>query len=252
MLNIQMHTSPFKFGWKVKSMNFILIIIWIIGITCFTLVGSLYARKYHKPDLLIGLYVTFILVSQILAAKISAFNLGFATFTGPSGVLVFSITYLLTDIVNEKFGRRETHKMIFIAFVSQVAMLFFLWLGTSFPPAPFWTLQKTWEQIFGVVPRITLASWVAFLISENVDAIIYQYFKKITKGKHLWTRNVFSSIPSLLLDSLIFIPLAFAGLMPLMPLIVGQTVLKWIVGLVNIPFMYLNKAILGREISNEK
>jgi uncharacterized integral membrane protein (TIGR00697 family) len=224
-----------------------------MGITSFTLLGSWYARKYNKPDLLIGLYVTFVLVAQILAVKVSAFNLGFTTLFVPSGVLVFSITYLLTDIVNEKFGRRETQKMIMIAFVSQVAMLFFFWLGIIFPPAPFWTLQKTWEQIFGIVPRITFASWVAFLISENFDAFIYQFFKKLTKGKHLWTRNAFSSIPSLLLDSLIFIPLAFAGVMPILPLIIGQTVIKWIVGLVNIPFMYLNKAILGKEvIKNEK
>lgn len=233
-------------------MNIFLIIIWIIGITCFTLIGSWYARKYNKPDLLIGLYVTFVLVSQILAAKVSAFNLGFMTFYGPSGVLVFSITYLLTDIVNEKFGRRETQKMILIAFISQIAMLFFFWLGTSFPPAPFWNLQSSWEQIFGIVPRITFASWVAFLISENFDAFMYQFFKKLTKGKHLWTRNVFSSIPSLLFDSLIFIPLAFFGTMPLLPLIIGQTAVKWIVGLINVPFMYLNNAIIGKEIRSEK
>lgn len=233
-------------------MNIFLIIIWIIGITCFTLIGSWYARKYNKPDLLIGLYVTFVLVSQILAAKVSAFNLGFMTFYGPSGVLVFSITYLLTDIVNEKFGRRETQKMILIAFISQIAMLFFFWLGTSFPPAPFWNLQSSWEQIFGIVPRITFASWVAFLVSENFDAFMYQFFKKLTKGKHLWTRNVFSSIPSLLFDSLIFIPLAFFGTMPLLPLIIGQTAVKWIVGLINVPFMYLNNAIIGKEIRSEK
>ncbi|KKR23811.1 MAG: Conserved hypothetical integral membrane protein [Candidatus Yanofskybacteria bacterium GW2011_GWD2_39_48] len=113
-------------------MNLLLIVFWIIGITSFTLLGSWYARKYNKPDLLIGLYVTFVLVAQILAAKISIFDLGFRTFYGPSGVLVFSITYLLTDIVNEKFGQKETQKMILIAFVSQVAMVFFFWLGTQF------------------------------------------------------------------------------------------------------------------------
>lgn len=223
-----------------------------MGITSFTLIGSWYAKKYKKPDLLIALYVTFILVAQILAAKVSAFNLGFKEFYGPSGVLVFSITYLLTDIVNEKFGRKETYKMVAIAFVSQVAMVFFLWLGTAFPPAPFWTLQETWQQIFGLIPRITLASWVAFLISENFDAYMFHLFKKITKGKHLWTRNVFSSIPALLLDSIIFIPIAFFGVMPLLPLIVGQTAVKWLVGLINIPFMYLNKAMLGKTTVYEK
>ena len=233
-------------------MHILLISVWIIGITAFTLIGSLYARKYNKPDLLIGLYVTFVLVAQILAAKISAFNMGFATFFGPSGVLVFSITYLLTDIVNEKFGRQETQKMILIAFVSQVAMLFFFWLGVLFPPAPFWTIQSTWKEIFGIVPRITLASWAAFLVSENFDAFMFHSFKRLTHGKHLWARNVFSSIPSLLLDSLIFIPLAFGGSMPLLPLIIGQTSVKWLVGLINVPFMYLNKAILGKEVKNEK
>jgi hypothetical protein len=223
-----------------------------MGITSFTLIGSWYAKKFKKPDLLIALYVTFILVAQILAAKVSAFNLGFREFYGPSGVLVFSITYLLTDIVNEKFGRRETHKMVAIAFISQVAMVFFLWLGTTFPPAPFWTLQEPWQQIFGLVPRITLASWVAFFISENFDAYMFHLFKKITKGKHLWMRNVFSSIPALLLDSIIFIPIAFFGVMPLLPLIVGQTAVKWLVGLINIPFMYLNKAMLGKTTVYEK
>jgi len=232
-------------------MSLILLLLWIVGITSFTVLGSWYARKFNQPDLLIGLYVTFVLVSQILASKVSAFDLGFTTFYGPSGVLVFSITYLFTDIVNEKFGRKTTHKMILIAFVSQIAMLFFLFLGTIFPPAPFWTLQDSWQQIFGVVPRITLASWIAFLVSENLDAYIYDLFKKITRGKHLWTRNVFSSIPSLLFDSLIFIPIAFAGSMPLLPLIIGQTAIKWIVGLINIPFMYLNKAILGEKNNHQ-
>lgn len=70
-------------------MSLTLLIFWIIGITSFTLLGSWYARKYNKSDLLIGLYVTFVLVAQVLAAKISAFDLGFNTFFGPSGVLVF-------------------------------------------------------------------------------------------------------------------------------------------------------------------
>src|SRR3989344_3224714 len=233
-------------------MSLVLLVFWIIGITSFTLLGSWYARKYNKSDLLIGLYIPFVLVAQVLAVKISVFDLGFNTFFGPSGVLVFSITYLLTDIVNEKFGRKETQKMILIAFVSQIAMVFFFWLGVKFPPAPFWTIQGTWEQIFNLVQRITIASWIAFMITENFDAYVYSWFKKLTKGRYLWTRNAFSSIPALLLDSLIFIPIAFLGAMPILPLIIGQTAIKWLVGLVNIPFMYLNKAILGEDKTEEK
>lgn len=174
-----------------------LLILWIVGITSFTLLGSWYAKKFNKPDLLIALYVTFVLSAQILAVKISEFNFGFKTFFVPSGVLVFSITYLLTDIVNEKFGKKETQKMIFIAFITQVAMVLFFWLGVKFPPAPFWHIQDAWQQIFGLVPRITIASWIAFLISENFDAIVFSWFKRITQGRYLWMRNAFSSIPAL-------------------------------------------------------
>ena len=225
-------------------MNILWIIIWAAAITAVTLAGSLYARRYKRPDLLIGLYVTFVLAAQVLAAKVAAFDLGFTEFYGPAGVIVFSVTFLLTDIVNEQFGRKETQKMIFIAFASQVAMVLFFWLGMKLPAAPFWELQGPWEQIFGMVPRITLASWVAFLVSENIDAWIYDRFKKLTKGKHLWMRNAFSSLPALALDSLIFVPIAFLGIFPIWPVILGQIVIKWLVGLVGVPFMYLNRAVL--------
>ncbi|HCC05599.1 TPA: hypothetical protein DEP58_04875 [Patescibacteria group bacterium] len=237
-------------------MSFIFLVIWVLAITSFTLLGSVYAKKVQKPDLLIALYVTFTLTAQLLAVKISTFDLGFTTLYGPSGVLLFSVTYLFTDIVNERFGRKETQRMIFIAFITQVAMVFFFWLSIQLTPAPFWTAQDMWATIFGTVPRITVASWIAFLITENIDAYVFSWFKAKTHGKHLWARNVFSSIPALTLDSLIFLPIAFAGVLPLWPLIVGQTTIKWLVGLLNIPFMYLNRLILDwdsivREMWNE-
>jgi uncharacterized integral membrane protein (TIGR00697 family) len=220
------------------------LILWVIGITSFTFFGSWYARKFDRSDALIALYVVFVAVSQITAAKIAQYNLGFITVEAPAAVLVYSVTYLFTDIVNERFGRREVHRMIFIAFVTQVAMVFFLWLATRLAPAPFWNKQQDWDAIISLVPRITMASWVAFLVSENLDAWIYDVFKKMTKGKYLWTRNAFSSIPALTVDTFLFITLAFAGTMPLWALIKGQLLTKWLVGLINIPFMYLNRWLI--------
>lgn len=221
------------------------LIVWAAVVTAVTLAGSWYARRYNRSDLLIALYVTFVLVAQVLAAKVAEFDLGaLGTWTGPAGAIVFAVTFLMTDIVNEKFGRRETHRMILIAFVTQLAMVLFFWLGTSLPPAGFWSLQEPWEAIFGLVPRITFASWVAFLISENFDAWVFDRFKRLTKGKHLWLRNAVSSLPALALDSLIFVPIAFLGVIPIWPVILGQVVVKWLVGVVGVPFMYLNRAVL--------
>lgn len=218
-----------------------------MGITSFTLLGAWYARRFERPDALIGLYVVFVALSQIVAAKVAKYDLGFVTVTAPAAVLIYSVTYLFTDIVNERFGRREVHKMILIAFVTQLAMVFFLWLGTELPPAPFWKDQKAWESIVGVVPRITVASWVAFLVSENLDAWVYDVFRRLTKGRHLWMRNAFSSVPALTLDTFLFISIAFWGRMPMIPLIQGQLYTKWLVGLINIPFMYFNRWLMFRR-----
>ena len=218
-----------------------------MGITSFTLLGAWYARRFERPDALIGLYVVFVALSQIVAAKVAKYDLGFVTVTAPAAVLIYSVTYLFTDIVNERFGRREVHKMILIAFVTQLAMVFFLWLGTELPPAPFWKDQKAWESIVGVVPRITVASWVAFLVSENLDAWVYDLFRRLTKGRHLWMRNAFSSVPALTIDTFLFISIAFWGRLPMIPLIQGQLYTKWLVGLINIPFMYFNRWLIFKR-----
>ncbi|RJQ16982.1 VUT family protein [Candidatus Woesearchaeota archaeon] len=228
-------------------MNALMILVWIAIITGFSFFGSWYARKYNKPDALIALYVAFVLISNIIAYKIAMFNFGFATFFATSATLVFAVTFLLTDIVNEKFGRKETQKMILIAFITQIAVALFIWLSIQLTPAPFWNDQDIFTKIIGFAPRIMIASWIAFLISENVDAYLFAWFKKITKGKYLWMRNAFSSLPSMALDTAIFVIIAFAGVQPLLPLMIGVLVIKWIVGIIDIPFMYFNRRIMYKN-----
>ncbi len=228
-------------------MNSLLIILWILVVTSFSLFGSWYVRKYGKADALIGLYVAFVLISNILAYKIASFKFGFLNFYATSATLIFAVTFLLTDIVNEKFGKRETQKMIFIAFITQIAVAFFIWLSISLDSAPFWQDQEIFEKILSFAPRIMFASWIAFLISENADAYIFAWFKKITQGRHLWARNIFSSIPAMALDSIIFTTIAFYGVQPLIPLMTGVILLKWFVGVIDVPFMYLNRKIMSRQ-----
>jgi len=210
------------------------------------LAGAYYARKKNQPDLLIAIYVVFLALSQIFAVKIAEFNLGFTTVYTTGASLIFAVTFLITDIVNEKFGRRETQRMIGFAFITQIIMVAFIYLVSKLAPAPFWPDQDAWIKIFGFVPRIVGASLVTFLISENFDALVFAWFKKITRGKFLWMRNAFSSIPALTLDTVLFVILAFSGTgIPLWPLMFGQFITKWTVGIIDVPFMYLNRLILG-------
>lgn len=218
----------------------------ILVITTFTIAGSYYARKFEKPDGLIALYVLFTTLSQIMAAKIATFDLIVVTVTAPAAVLVFAVTFLITDIVNEKFGQRQVHEMILITLVTQIAMMVFLYIGGALPPAPFWTEQDAWNKLLGAVPRIMFASWITFLVSENLDAWIFAVVKRKTKGRHLWARNVFSTVPALTVDTVIFVTLAFAGTgVPLWAIMTGQFVTKYLVSVLNIPFMYINRYVLG-------
>jgi uncharacterized integral membrane protein (TIGR00697 family) len=228
-------------------MDLLIIVLWICAITLFSCFGAYYAKKYNTPDALIGLYVAFVLISNIIAFKVVAYDFGFAIFFADAATLVFSVTFLLTDLVNEKFGRKETQKMILIAFVTQLAVNFFIWLALMMPSAPFWTYSDAFNTIFGFAPRLMIASWISFLICENVDAYVFDWFKKKTKGKQLWMRNVFSSLPAMFLDSIIFTTLAFYGVQPLFEMIIGLIAVKWLVGIINIPFMYLNRWIMYKK-----
>jgi len=228
------------------------IFLWIVIISAFTFIGSWYARKYERSDALIGLYVAFGIFSNIAATKTVSFDLGFAQVYAPAVVLIYAVTFLISDIVNEKFGLAETRRMILITFFSQIIIAFFSWLVITLPSAPFYTGQAALESLLGQVPRIVLASWVAFLASENIDASLYAWFKRLTGGRHLWMRNAFSSLPSMSLDSVLFITIAFYGTMPVVPLIIGQLVTKWLVGMIDVPFMYLNRWIMYRDTSYRK
>ncbi|MEO0074636.1 MAG: queuosine precursor transporter [candidate division WOR-3 bacterium] len=226
----------------------LIILIWVVTLIFASLSIPYYIRKYRRPDLAIAFYVLYLTLSQLMASKIASFNLIFTTFNAPAAVLIFPFTFQITDIVNEAFGRFEVHRMIFICFISQVLMTFFLLLATNLTPAPFWPHQVSWQNIISLVPRITLASWIAYLVSENLDAYLYATLKTLTRNRYLWLRNIFSDIPSLGVDSFIFVTLAFWKVMPIWPLIWGQLVLKWIIGVVDTPLMYLSRRVLYPKI----
>lgn len=219
-----------------------LVLVLISTSVCFF--WSWYVRKYKNPDAFIWLYVTIIVLSNIIAYKIAAFDFGFFTLFGPAATIFFSITFLVTDIVNEKFGRKETQKMIYIALFAQLITSIFVFIAINLNSAPFWTDQTNFQKILWSTPRIMLAGWTAFIISESMDAYIFSYLKNLTNWKYLWIRNIFSSIPSMAIDSTIFVTLAFYWITPLLPLIFWAMIIKWIVAVINIPFMYLNRYLM--------
>ncbi|MHA2400988.1 MAG: queuosine precursor transporter [Promethearchaeota archaeon] len=239
----------------------VILLVWLVVIFVSTIFISQYIKVQKREDVAIAFYVLFLTISQLLAAKIGDFSVGTFFITAPVAVLIFPFTFQITDMVNENFGQRATHRMIFIAFITQIFMTIFIWFGIEISSAPFWGFdfgsnpaetQRFWASFLGSTVRITAASWIAFLVTENLDALLYAKIKKLTKGRNLWIRNVLSDIPTLALDSLIFVSIAFGGLFSLdlfFSLIWGQILTKWFFGVIDTPFIYLSRGIVSDRIT---
>lgn len=187
---------------------------------------------------LASLFVTSLLVSNIVAGKLVALG----NLIVPAAVFIFPITFLVTDTVSEVWGKKEARSMVWLGFFMSLVMIAFLQLARVLPPAPFWEDQPAFEAILGAVPRIVAASMAAYLVSQLHDVWAFQFWRRLTRGKHLWLRNNLSTATSQLLDSAIFISLAFAGLVEphLLPgMIFSQFLVKLILAAVDTPFCYL-------------
>lgn len=227
-------------------------VIWIFSLFLSTITSSYYIRKTGKSDAIMAFYCVYLALSQIFAAKIGSFSFGFYIFTAPGAVMLYPFLYQLNDLSNEYFGEAETRKMIFIAFATQLFMILAIYLSISLPSFgyPQNVSESDWRNIFWSGIRITGASWTAFLASNNLDAWIYPRIKQLTGGRLLWLRNAGSDFISLTLDSLIFVPLAFYGTYPFSTiwiLILGQIGTKYFFGLVDTPFLYLSRYIVGEK-----
>jgi uncharacterized integral membrane protein (TIGR00697 family) len=166
---------------------------------------SLKPTKYY--DIILAIFVSFLLISNISAVKVIDIN-GFLT---DGGAILFPLTYIFGDILTEVYGYRYTRRAIWTAFsVMAIASLTFLIVGWL-PSSADWPNQSSWNAILGFVPRIVIASLIAFLVGQFVNAFILAKLKAKFGKEKLWIRLVGSTVVGELLDTTIFAVVAFAG-----------------------------------------
>jgi hypothetical protein len=212
---------------------------------------------------LTGFYVIYLAASQILATRIINFDLGFYSFYAPSAVFVYPFTAQVVDMINEVYGRRLTHIAILIAFVTQVLLVLFILMTKSLTAAPFFDYEQAWTSLFSQSIRVTGASWVSFMICSNLDAFVFDRLKRRFSNRELkfkldtsinpyvWIRSSVSDALDLTLDSVIFVTLAFYGVMPIVPLIIGQIVSKNIIGFIDNPwFVWYKRMLKNSNVGN--
>ncbi len=209
----------------------------LLTLSAVTLVVAL-AEKYGV-EIAIGIFAVLTVVANIIAVKLVTVG-GIVV---PAGVIVYSATFLITDVLDEIYGKEYGMKAVITGFVGNVVALLAIVTAIYWSPAPFAKdIAEAFVKIFKYTPRIVFASMVAYIISQTHDVYAFYFWKKKTKGKHLWLRNNASTIVSQFIDTCTFITLAFYGTVPigvLLNMIFGQYLIKVTIALMDTPFMYI-------------
>ena len=170
-------------------------------------------RRFRYFDFVMAAFVVILVLSNVIGAgKVATVDLPVVgTWVFGAGILFFPLSYVIGDVLTEVYGYARARRVIWAGFASVIFMALMSWVVVKLEPAPDWGNQAAYETIFGQVPRIVAASVVAFWAGEFVNSYIMARMKIWTKGKHLWSRTIGSTIFGQGVDSLIFYPLAFLG-----------------------------------------
>ncbi len=161
------------------------------------------------------------------------------------GNIVYASSFLVTDILSENYGKGYAKKAVFFGFFSMISFTLLMNLALIFTPSPSDFTSDAMKTLFTLMPRIALASLTAYLVSQFHDIYAYQFWRrKFPTTGYLWLRNNLSTMVSQALDTLIFILIAFLGVLPagvLWQIALTTYLLKWVVALMDTPFIYLAK-----------
>jgi hypothetical protein len=186
--------------------------------------------------LIIALYIACELIANTTAAKPVVLP---GNVTVPAAVFIYALTFTLIDLVNERLGKQGARYVVYAAFLSNLLLAAYMQFAIWLPPAPFYGAegQAAFVSVLGSTWRVVAASRIAYLISTLIDIQVFAWWREHF-GRHQWARVLISNSVSTLVDSAVFITIAFLGQMPILPLIVGQYIVKMIITVVSIPLIY--------------
>lgn len=184
--------------------------------------------------LLCIIFCTCLITANFLETKVIQF--GFVTFT--AGMLVFPISYIINDCIAEVWGFRRTRLVIWLGFLLNFFAVGVGQIAVFIPAAPFWEGEEAFNFVFSLAPRVAIASFLAFFVGSFMNAYVMSRMKLQSKGKHFSVRAIVSTLAGEGVDSLIFFPIAFAGMMPVHELIrmmLTQMILKTLYEIIILP-----------------
>lgn len=206
--------------------------------------AALDARSLTRVLIALSIYITSLVAANTLGLKVMPV-LGFHLSVG---VFMFPVVFLMTDVIGEVFGKPIAKLFVLAGFVSTALFIAYslisLWVPWS--PDGLW-VQSGYEQVFGISLRIAIASLAAFLIAEYQDVLSFFFFKARLGARLFWLRSLLSNLWSQLLDTVIFMVIAFYGVYDtslLLELIVSWWLFKVLMGALYTPLAYLGIRLL--------
>ncbi len=190
------------------------------------------------PPLLAGSVVTSIFISEKLG-DIHLPGLGIISISG--SILIYSSTFLLTDVMSELYGKKFAHAAVVGTALCYPIVLLATQFSIHWEPSQLYTNQLPFESVMSFAGRVTVASLLSYMVSQTFDVWAFHRIKARTGEAKLWLRNNGSTVASQLLDTAIFYGIAFFGIIPtaqLIQLIFATYILKIVIALIDTPFVY--------------
>jgi uncharacterized integral membrane protein (TIGR00697 family) len=194
-----------------------------------------------KVQVLLGVFISALIAGNLLGTKIA--NLW--VFVASVGIFMYPITFLVTDIVEDVFGKEKVRGFVITGFIVTVMVMLLTILSVILPPASRYASNQAFLEVFNPSIRIMIASLIAFLLAQYHDIWAFNFWKNKTKGRFLWLRNNLSTIVSQFIDTTLFMFIAFYMAAPtytvdfIIALIIPYYLLKVLVAVCDTPFVYL-------------
>lgn len=191
---------------------------------------------------IVAAFVAVLLVSNVSASK--QFNFFGQSFT--VAVMLFPFAYIINDLLAEVYGFHAAKKVIWIGFGLNLFMVLFFQLAIILPSSSFYTHQDAYATILGNTPRLLVASLAGYLVGGTSNAWVLAKMKVMTKGEHLAARVIVSTLVGELLDSLLFLGIAFYGVMPLHVLLYTAVLYALFKVVIEVVMYPVTKAVINK------
>ena len=210
-------------------------------------------QEFYLFIILTAMFIAALITCNLIANKFVEINLGFKTFIVSAGILPYPLTFLITDILSEIYGRKMTNKVVISGFFASLMVLIFLWLGSQASAIQGSPIDDdTFNLVFQNAWRVIAASMIAYLSAQFLDVRLFHFWKNLTKGKHLWLRNNASTIGSQLVDTTLVICVLFVGVWPagqIIQAIIDGWLFKILCAFIDTPIFYALSSFLKNRFN---